>query len=138
MSEFRTLSGYDRQTERKLTRAMEDYLEMICRHCKVQGYMRINQLAEQLHVKPSSSTKMAEQLKKQGYIEYEKYSYLKPTKKGWEMGDYLLRRHDILHRFLRIINNTSDELEQVEQIEHFFDQRTIDNLEKWLERLQIP
>ncbi len=133
MSEYRTISGYDRKKETALTRAMEDYLEMICRYCIEYGYIRVTQLSELLNVTPSSASKMADQLKQQGYIEYEKYGYILPTQAGWEVGDYLLHRHDVVHRLLRLINGTEDELEQVEQIEHFFDRRTIENLEKWLD-----
>lgn len=133
MSEFRTLQGYDRQTLNKgLTRSMEDYLEMICRQAKKQGYIRINELAVQLHVRPSSASKMADVLKKEGYIAYEKYGVIKPTKKGWDVGRYLLYRHDVLHAFLCRINQSQDELEQVEKIEHFLNDRTIRNLDEWL------
>jgi len=134
MSEYRTISGYDRKAERKLTRAMEDYLEMVCRYCKEHAYIRINQLANQLHVAPSSASKMAEQLKDQKLIEYEKYGYIRPTAMGWELGGYFLERHEILQRFLCMINDSDDELEQTELTEHFFDQRTILNMKKWLEK----
>jgi len=132
MGEFRTLSGYDRPGA--LTPAMEDYLEMICRHCRSSSFIRISQLAEFLHVSPSSSTKMAEQLKAQGLIEYEKYGYLYPTKAGWAAGDYLLYRHDVIHSFLCMVNGTADELEQTERIEHFLERRTVESLARWMER----
>lgn len=132
MGEFRTLSGYDRPGA--LTPAMEDYLEMICRHCREADYIRISRLAELLHVSPSSSTKMAEQLKAQKLIEYEKYGYLRPTEAGRATGDYLLYRHDVIHRFLCTVNGTADELEQTERIEHFLERRTVENLARWMER----
>ena len=132
MGEFRTIKGYDLLEDKRLTRAMEDYLEMICRHCEIQGYARVQQIAQSLNVKPSSVTKMAEQLKELGYVDYEKYGYLKPTQQGWRAGEYLLFRHDVLHEFLCMVNSSQDELEQVEKIEHFFDRKTIENLEKMI------
>ena len=65
-SQFRTLPGYDKLSARPLTRSMEDYLEMICRLCLQDSFARIHDLAEHLHVKPSSASKMAALLKEQG------------------------------------------------------------------------
>ena len=133
MSEFRTIKGYAQSGA--MTHAMEDYLEMICRCSKDCGYIRIRQLSNALHVKPSSACKMAEQLSLAGLIEYEKYGYIRPTEEGWRMGDYLLQRHQILHRFLCLVNHSEDELEQVEKIEHFLDKRTIEHLAALVEKL---
>jgi len=61
-SEFHTVRGYQliEQEKKLLTSAMEDYLEMIFRNIKKEGYMRINTLAEMLNVRPSSATKMVQ------------------------------------------------------------------------------
>ena len=47
----------------------------------------------------------------------------------------LLRRHEVLLRFFQRVNGTEDELELVEQVEHAIDERTVDNLEAWLGRM---
>ena len=62
-SDFYTAAGYRSKNHHSLTESMEDYLEMICRHCKISSYVRVNFLAMQLHVRPSSVSKMALQLK---------------------------------------------------------------------------
>ena len=92
--------------------------------------VRLGELAEVLHVKPSSASKMIRLLSETGYINAEKYGYILLTEKGRLAGDYLLYRHDVLQRFLCLLNNTDNELEQVEKIEHFLDARTIENLAK--------
>jgi DtxR family Mn-dependent transcriptional regulator len=109
---------------------MEDYLEMICRMMKTQEFVRISVLAEKLHVKPSSASKMVNNLKMLGLVTFEKYGYIKPTEKGAVIGEYLLYRHDVIHEFLCLVNSSESELEQVEKIEHFLDKKTIDNLRK--------
>lgn len=134
--EFRTQKGYDTKNNKLLTLAMEDYLEMICRHSKENGYIRISHLAGLLNVKTSSASKMVVNLNKIGYVEYEKYGIVKPTKKGWEMGDYLLYRHSLLNRFFCYINQSENELEQIEQIEHYINYNTIKNIEKLLLKLE--
>lgn len=132
MGEYRTIKGYDSFAKRKLTRSMEDYLEMICRLSREEGFARVAQLSARLNVRASSASKMAEQLRDAGYLEYEKYGYLRPTEMGWKEGEYLLHRHEVLHDFLCMVNGSTDELEQVEQIEHFFNRKTIENLERML------
>ncbi|NCC01407.1 MAG: MarR family transcriptional regulator [Clostridia bacterium] len=127
---FYTQKGYQLNETNELTASMEDYLEMICRILERTDVVRINELAEKLHVKPSSASKMVSNLKEAGYIDFQKYGYIVATKKGMDKGKYLLYRHDVLYNFLCMINNTDNELDQVEKIEHFINETTIDNLEK--------
>lgn len=132
-SGFYTLKGYSLNENEKLTSSMEEYLEMICRILQKNEVVRIRELAENLHVKPSSASKMVNNLKEAGYIEFKKYGYIAITQKGLETGNYLLHRHRVLHDFLCLLNHTKDELEQVEKIEHFINKITIDNLERLTE-----
>ena len=127
---FYTMKGYQINEAAELTPAMEDYLEMICRLMEDCSVVRLGELAEGLHVKPSSASKMIRLLSETGYINAEKYGYILLTEKGRQAGNYLLYRHDVLQRFLCILNHSESELEQVEKIEHFFDKRTVENLDK--------
>ena len=100
---FYTQNGYDRADTGPLTTAMEDYLEMICRLTRTGGYTRISALARELHVQPSSASKMAALLRSGGYLTNERYGCLRLTEKGSQAGAYLLYRHDVLNRLLRRI-----------------------------------
>lgn len=135
-NKFRTQKGYDLTNEKTVTRAMEDYLEMICRQSDKEGYIRISTLAGLLNVKASSASKMASNLKELGLVEFEKYGIIKPTKKGQSLGNYLLYRHNVLNRFFSFLNQSEDELEQTEQIEHYMNEKTVRNMERLLERLE--
>lgn len=126
---FYTLKGYQINAKLELTPAMEDYLEMIFRIMQDNTHVRVGVLSKMLHVKPSSVTKMIQHLNNTGYICAEKYGYIYLTEKGKKMGQYLLYRHDVIHRFLCILNHSENELEQVEKIEHFLNQTTIKNLD---------
>jgi Mn-dependent DtxR family transcriptional regulator len=128
--DFYTFKGYELAEGTEITSSMEDYLEMICRMLKTQEYVRISVLAEKLHVKPSSASKMVNNLKILGLVTFEKYGYIKLTEKGTVIGEYLLYRHDVIHEFLCLVNSSESELEQVEKIEHFLDKKTIENLKK--------
>jgi len=130
---FYTLKGYALLEGNAITSSMEDYLEMIYRIHLRGDPVRIGALAGSLNVKPSSATKMVNNLKKQGLVTSEKYGYIKPTDAGVELGKYLVFRHETLHRLLCYINQSSNELEQVEKIEHFINVETILNIKKLLE-----
>ena len=130
---FYTLKGYAMMENNAITSSMEDYLEMIYRIRSAGETVRIGALAEMLNVRPSSASKMVSNLKKHGLVSSEKYGYIKLTDAGSELGKYLVFRHDTLHRFLCYINQSDNELEQVEKIEHFINAKTIGNIEKLLD-----
>lgn len=133
---FYTLKGYQINEETALTTAMEDYLEMVCRVLQESKTVRVGALSRILHVKPSSVSKMVRQLKEAGYLNAQKYGMISLTDKGRLTGEYLLYRHEVIHRFLCTLNNSKDELEQTEKIEHFLDPVTIINLDELTRRLQ--
>ena len=135
MSEYRTISGYTRQEANPLTHTMEDYLEMICRLSAKSSIVRVSTLAAELHVRPSSASKMAAHLAETGYILFARYGYIRLAEKGQETGRYLLYRHEVIQRFLCMVNHSTDELRQTEKIEHFLDFRTVRNLAALCDRL---
>lgn len=130
--QYYTLKGYSLLENARITTAMEDYLEMLCRLEKEKRPLRINYIAELLHVRPSSASKMMGNLKAQGLVEFERYGMIVLTEKGREQGSYFLFRHEVLHRFFRFLNHSENELEQVEKVEHFIDRRTLYHIVEFL------
>ncbi len=137
-TDFFTQKGYQMRSRRPLTGAMEDYLEMICRQTREGGWTRIGDLAAGLNVRPSSASKMVCHLRELGLVSFEKYGLIQPTLQGRAAGEYLLYRHDVLHRFFCMLNGTSDELEQVELVEHHLNETTVRNLDALMARLNGP
>ena len=133
---FYTMKGYFLLSDGKLTTAMEDYLEMIARLRQKGEAIRVAELSARLHVKASSVTKMVQQLAQAGLVHAPKYGEISLTEQGAALGDYLLRRHRILHEFLCLLNGSENELEQAEKIEHFLNEQTVRNLERLLQRLR--
>jgi len=128
--EFHTFRGYEiiKKNKDHLTPSMEDYLEMIYRNCQLEGYVRINQLAEQLHVKAPSASKTVSKLSDMGYLAYEKYGIVKLTAKGEIMGAFLLDRHKSVEVFLRNIGVQDTVLLETELIEHYLSIDTVQNI----------
>ncbi len=133
--DFHTQKGYELVAKSGMTAAMEDYLEMICRLWEETGYTRVHILSQCLNVKPSSASKMVDHLKSLSLVRSEKYGCITPTESGLIVGNYLLYRHNLLNQFLCYINDSEDELQQVERIEHFIDERTIRNISHFLNNM---
>ena len=136
-NKFYTLKGYALLEGNVITSSMEDYLEMIYRIHTCGEAVRVGALAEKLNVKPSSATKMVNNLKKQNLVSSEKYGYIKLTEAGLELGKYLIFRHNTLHQFLCYINRSENELEQVEKIEHFINVETVSNIRRLLDSTSL-
>ncbi len=135
---FLTEAGYAGEARKQggLTPAAEDYLEMIYRLSAVEGEgrpVRICELSEKLHVSPSSASRMAQSMAVWGYLDFKRYGYITMTEKGEECGEYLMRRHSIVMRFLRWLNMES-ELTEAERIEHYLSRGTVAAMEKLLLR----
>ena len=125
---FYTMKGYERSASDEMTSSMEDYLEMVCRMEEEGEPIRVSSLAASLHVRPSSASKMVTKLSQEGFLEYQKYGIITLTELGKQWGEYFIYRHQVLNNFLCLLNNSHNELEQVEKIEHFLNKKTIDNL----------
>lgn len=125
--DFYTVRGYQMlNSENKLlTSSMEDYLEMIYRICLEEGYVRINQLALKLNVRPSSTTKIVQRLSELNLVDYKRYGIIKLTDEGKELGEYLLKRHEIIQEFLKNLGIEETLLRDTELIEHDVSSKTL-------------
>lgn len=111
------------------TPSMEDHIEQIYLLIESKGYARVSDIAEALSVLPSSVTKMVQKLDKDGYLVYEKYRGLTLTTKGEKLGKRLVKRHELLEQFLRLIGVDEEHIyEDVEGIEHHLSWNSIDRI----------
>ena len=78
---------------------------------------------------------MVGKLRELGLVTFEKYGLIIPTDSGLAIGRYLLWRHETLHRFFCLLNHSDNELQQVEQVEHYISRKSMENLERLLQVL---
>ena len=135
-NKFYTLKGYTRKDPPNITPSMEDYLEMICRYHQNNAGVRISFLANKLHVRPSSASKMVANLRDAGLVSFEHYGIVYPTALGQEKGQALLERHALLHEFFCLLNHSDNQLEQVEKIEHFILPETLEHLRLLVDKMK--
>lgn len=111
------------------TPSMEDHIEIIYSLIEQKGYARVSDIAEALSVLPSSVTKMVQKLDKDGYLIYERYRGLVLTPKGQKLGKRLVKRHDLLEQFLRLIGVDEERIyNDVEGIEHHLSWNSINRI----------
>lgn len=119
------------------TPGMEDYLEQIYLHIEAKGVARVSDVAEALAVLPSSVTKMAQRLDREGYLIYERYKGLELTERGYSLGKKLVRRHELLEQFLRIIGVEEQNIYgDVEGIEHHLSWNAMDRITDLVEAMK--
>lgn len=130
---YYTARGYQKISalQSGLTPSLEDYMEMIYRIILRQGNIKGNELAAELHVKPSSVTKMLVKLTDLGYLDYEKYGVIKLTDEGIRLGEYLLWRHNTITEFFTKLNsNPSEAFMEAERAEHLLSPQSVIRLEQ--------
>lgn len=128
---------YILEVERLATPSMEDYIEQIYMQLEARGEARVSDVAEALSVLPSSVTKMAQRLDREGYVIYERYRGLELTEKGLTFGKKLVRRHELLEQFLRIIGVEEKNIYQdVEGIEHHLSWNAMDRITDLVEAMK--
>ena len=119
------------------TPSMEDHIEQIYLLIEQKGYARVSDIAEALSVLPSSVTKMVQKLDKDGFLIYEKYRGLTLTAKGMKLGKKLVKRHELLEDFLRIIGVEEENIyHDVEGIEHHLSWNSIDRIADLVQLLE--
>jgi DtxR family Mn-dependent transcriptional regulator len=79
---------------------MEDYLEAIAMIKKERSVVRVKDIGNFLHVKPSSVHSAISNLQKRGYVIHERYGYVDLTPEGETKASDVVKRHEILRDFL--------------------------------------
>lgn len=127
---FRTARGYQLHLRGKktLTPSMEDYLEMIYRNCRQEGFTRVNQLAESLNVQAPSVSRMVQRLTQLELLDFEKYGIVRLTQSGRELGEFLFHRHQVIEQFLSLLGVTDSLLMETEMIEHNISLTTLEKI----------
>lgn len=122
---FYTFNEYMKKEDNSLTASMEDYLEMIYRLSLKTGFTRIHEISNALNVQPPSATKMVQKLSELKLLKYEKYGIVILEENGKKLGEVLLNRHNIIEKFLRILDVSDSEiLDETEKIEHTISKET--------------
>ncbi len=124
--------------KKTLTPAMEDYLEAIFIINKDKKVVRVKDIARKLDVKMPTVTSMLKNLSKKALVHYEKYEYVELTAEGEAIGREMLRRHQLLCKFLidilKVDFKTADH--EACNMEHALSHETLKRLADFMDFIQ--
>ena len=117
--------------------AVEDYLEQILDLINTKGYARVADIAQGLKISQASVTNMVQRLDAEGLLKYEKYRGLVLTTAGETLARNIMRRHQLLTDFLRMLEIEEEVVyHDVEGMEHHISPPTLRAIEALTEQLR--
>jgi Mn-dependent DtxR family transcriptional regulator len=117
--------------------AVEDYLEQILDLINTKGYARVADIAQGLKISQASVTNMVQRLDAEGLLKYEKYRGLVLTTAGETLARNIMRRHQLLTDFLRMLEIEEEVVyHDVEGMEHHISPQTLNAIKALMEALR--
>jgi DtxR family transcriptional regulator, Mn-dependent transcriptional regulator len=122
-----------------LTSAMEDYLEAIYHLEQERRIARVRDIANRLGVKMSSVSSALKSLGSRGLIQYDPHQYITLTDRGIEKARQIVRKHEILKRFLTRVLRVEEPAAEDNacRIEHHLDPEVIEKLVRFVEFMDM-
>jgi DtxR family Mn-dependent transcriptional regulator len=122
----------------KLTKSIEDYIKVMYNLKKVKGIIRVNDIAEELNVKPPSVVEAVDRISRLELISHEKYGEIKLNKMGMSIAESVTHKHAVVKEFLDMlgIDNETIDVEACE-MEHILSNSTINKLDEFTKFIEI-
>jgi DtxR family Mn-dependent transcriptional regulator len=119
----------------KLSASLEDYLEAIYWLTRQHGVARATQIAGRVKVGKSSVTAALKQLADRGHVNYDPYQLISLTQSGETIARDVVRRHEILKRFMVEVLGVDDETagETACRMEHNIEREVLDRLLRFVQ-----
>jgi len=114
---------------------LEDYLEVIFNLMAENRVARVRDIAREMGVQMPSVTGALKHLAEHGLVNYRPYEYVTLTTEGVRIARGMIRRHDILKRFLVEVLRLPDEVAEPDAcgMEHALSEETLGRLMEFLE-----
>ncbi len=109
-----------------LSPSLEDYLEEIYRFSQKKVEVRVTDIANKLDVSLPSVSKAIKILSEKGYLHYKPYQSLELSRKGENLGCFLVERNRTLQDFLTAIGSECNKEKEAEAMEHYLSQPTLE------------
>lgn len=120
---------------KKLTFAMENYLEAIYELSREGTGARVSDIAGRLGVTKASTNRAMATLSDKGLVITEKYKEVFLTEAGRKLAEHTSKKHHIIQRFFTEILNIDPSIADKDacSIEHVISSNSIDAMEKFLQ-----
>lgn len=113
-----------------LSPSLEDYLEEMFRLSLQEAPIRATDISRILGVSLPSVTRALRKLQAAGYIHYQRYGLITLSDKGRTLGDFLVKRNQILQAFLTQLTICGGIAAEAEAMEHYLSAGTIAAIEE--------
>lgn len=119
----------------KLTKSLEDYLEVIYVLSQNKGEARLTDIAVEIGCSKPSVSKAVTSLKKENLIAQEKYGQIALTEKGQIAAKEIYFRHRTLVNFFTKTLGVDEEIAQKDacKIEHVISRTTLERLIEYMQ-----
>ena len=120
----------------KLTRSMEDYLEVLYLMQKRNNVVRITDIANFLSFSKASVNRAINLLKEKNMVIQEKYGKVFLTERGVLQAQSIYDKHKILRDFFENVLQVSEKTAQIDacKAEHVLSGETIESMKKFLNK----
>jgi len=114
----------------RLTPALEDYLEAICRLLVEKGTARVSDIANALSVDKSTVTTALNSLSEKGFVNYRPYRAPTLTSRGKKAAEDIVGRHNLIRRFLSQVLLVREDVADANacRMEHVLDKEVLERL----------
>jgi Mn-dependent transcriptional regulator len=124
----------DMRDFQKLSKSMEDYLEVMYHLKTDKGIIKVIDIAKELDVKPPSVFEVVKRLSKMNLASHEKYGEIMLSEEGIKIANDIIYKHITLKNFLNILNVDSVTAEKEAcAMEHILSNSTINKLKRFTE-----
>ena len=119
-----------------LSESLGDYLESIYHIAELRGVARLKEIAQRMGVTRPSATGAVRALAREGLVEHDRYSFVTLSERGRTVARDLVRRHEVLRRFLAEVLGVpaASADRNACRLEHALDPRALERLVAFLER----
>jgi DtxR family Mn-dependent transcriptional regulator len=117
------------------TASMEDYLEAIAVLREEETEVRVTQISKRLGVKKPSVTAALRRLSEEGLVKHRRYGLVELTREGQRVAKEVMRRHEVLFRFLSEILGVDRKTAEDDacKVEHSLSPTSLERLAKFVE-----
>ncbi len=117
------------------TASREDYLEAIAKLSEEETSVRVTQISKMMGVKKPSVTAALHKLSEDGLVKHRRYGLVELTREGRMIAEEVMRRHEVLFRFLSEVLDIDPETAQEDacRMEHSLSPTSLERLAKFVE-----
>ena len=117
-----------------LSESLEDYLEVILALEKINKVARVKDIAEKMGIQAASVSGAVKNLAERKLINYEPYSYITLTERGYAIAREVTHRHQVIKDFLKRVLQIDAETAESSacRMEHAIDKTSLERLVQFI------